>query len=72
MKVLLHTSVGITNYLDPYYKVKTMGTKVLLKCDSSVTKEIFLTYTKVHQKSQTLEMTLVFVCTNMTRSCSNT
>jgi len=47
MKVLLHTSVGITNYLDPYYKVnpyykvKTMGTKVLLKCDSSVTKEIF-------------------------------
>jgi len=26
MKVVLHTSLGITNYLDPYYKVKIMGT----------------------------------------------
>jgi len=25
MKVLLHTSVRITNYLDPYSKVKIMG-----------------------------------------------
>jgi len=24
--VLLDTSVGITNYLDPYYKVKIIGT----------------------------------------------
>jgi len=33
MKVLLHTSVGITNYLDPYYKVKCYlsVTQVLLK-----------------------------------------
>jgi len=26
MKVLLDTSVGITNYLDPYYKVKIIAT----------------------------------------------
>jgi len=26
MKVLLDTSVGITNYLDSYYKVKIIGT----------------------------------------------
>jgi len=26
MKVLLNTSVGITNYLDSYYKVKIIGT----------------------------------------------
>jgi len=26
MKVLLDTSVGITNYLDPYFKVKIIGT----------------------------------------------
>jgi len=26
MKVLLDTSVGMTNYLDPYYKVKIIGT----------------------------------------------
>jgi len=28
MKVLLDTSVGITNYLDPYYKVKIIGTNL--------------------------------------------
>jgi len=26
MEVLLHTYVGITNYLDTYYKENTMGT----------------------------------------------
>jgi len=26
MKVVLHTLMGITNYLDPYSKVKIMGT----------------------------------------------
>jgi len=60
MKVLLDTSVGITNYLDSYYKVKIIGTN-----DSSVTKDIFLKYTKVHQKSQRFAQI-------MTRSCSNT
>jgi len=35
-QVLLHTSMGITTYLDPYSEVKAMGTTVTSN-DSSVT-----------------------------------
>jgi len=38
MKVLLDTSVGITNYLDPYYKVKIIGTSN----DSSVIHDLVM------------------------------